>query len=101
MINREFEEMIPKTLAQALCKIKNEREMRSFLSEILTEAEYRDIFGRWELMLRLKKGQTHRRIAADLQMSLCKITRGNRILKNECSVTNNLFGEKKCAKEVK
>jgi TrpR family trp operon transcriptional repressor len=85
--------MTPKTLVQALCRIKDEQKMQRFLSEILTEAEYKDIFGRWKLMLRLKEGQTHRRIAADLRMSLCKITRGNRILKNESSVTNSLLEE--------
>ncbi|MDR0304826.1 MAG: trp operon repressor [Chitinispirillales bacterium] len=93
--------MTPKTLVQVLCKIDDEQKMQSFLREILTEAEYRDILGRWELMLRLKNGQTHRKIAADLQMSLCKITRGNRILKNESSVTNNLLEGEKCPKKVK
>jgi guanylate kinase len=87
--------MIPKTLAQALCKIKKEAEMSDFLSEILTEAEKRDISTRWELILRLKKGETHRKISGDLRMSLCKITRGNKILKNKNSVTNRLLGTKK------
>jgi TrpR family trp operon transcriptional repressor len=86
--------MIPKTIAQALCKISDENEMSVFLEEILTEAEKKNIYARWELMLRLKNGETHRKIAADLQMSLCKITRGNKILKNKNSVTNALFGEK-------
>ena len=87
--------MIPKTLAQALCKITKESDMSNFLSEILTEAEKRDIFARWELMLRLKKGETHRKISGDLRMSLCKITRGNKILKNRNSMTNRLLGAKK------
>jgi TrpR family trp operon transcriptional repressor len=93
--------MMPKTLSRALCKIKNEDEMSSFLSEILTEAEKHDIFARWELMLRLKKGETHRKISCDLHVSLCKITRGNKILKDENSITNRLLGAKKCGKKEK
>jgi TrpR family trp operon transcriptional repressor len=93
--------MIPKTIAQALCRIKDEKKMSVFLEEILTGTELKNVYARWELMLRLKKGETHRKIAADLRMSLCKITRGNRILKNENSVTNALFGEGKWVKGEK
>lgn len=85
--------MIPKTLAQALCKIDGEKKMSAFLEEILTPAENKMISARWELMLRLKKGETHRKIAADLRMSLCKITRGNKFLKDKNSITNYLLGE--------
>jgi TrpR family trp operon transcriptional repressor len=85
--------MIPKTLTQALCKIKDEKKMSVFLEEILTPAENEMIPKRWELMLRLKNGETHRKIAADLKMSLCKITRGNKFLKDKNSVINSLLGE--------
>ena len=83
--------MTPQTIVQALCQIDGEEKMSAFLDEILTEAEKKNIYARWELMLRLKKGETHRKIAVDLQMSLCKITRGNKILKNKNSITNTLF----------
>jgi len=83
--------IIPQTIAQALCQIESEEKMSAFLDEILTEAEKKSVYARWELMLRLKKGETHRKIANDLQMSLCKITRGNKILKNKTSVTNSFF----------
>ena len=86
--------MIPQTISQALCQIDNEEKMSDFLDEILTEAEKKSVYARWELMLRLKNGETHRKIASDLKMSLCKITRGNKILKNKDSVTNALFGER-------
>lgn len=83
--------MMPKTLAQALCQIDDEEKMSAFLKEVLTVAENKMISARWELMLRLKNGETHRKIAADLQMSLCKITRGNKFLKDKNSVTNSLL----------
>jgi len=85
--------MIPQTLAQALCKINDEKKMAAFLEEILTEAENKMISARWDLMLRLKNGETHRKIASDLRMSLCKITRGNKFLKDKNSITNSLLGE--------
>lgn len=85
--------MIPETLVQALCKIDDEKRMSIFLEEILTEAENKMISARWELMLRLKRGETHRKIASDLKMSLCKITRGNKFLKDKNSVTNSLLEE--------
>ncbi|MCL2843914.1 MAG: trp operon repressor [Chitinivibrionia bacterium] len=90
--------MIPQNIVQALCQINGEEKMSAFLDEILTEAEKKSIYARWELMLRLKKGETHRKIASDLQMSLCKITRGNKILKNNQSITNTLFKKESEAK---
>lgn len=83
--------MIPKTLVQALCKIDDEKKMNAFLEEILTPAENKTIPARWELMLRLKNGETHRKIASDLKMSLCKITRGNKFLKDKNSITYSLL----------
>jgi TrpR family trp operon transcriptional repressor len=53
-----------------------------FLRELLTPAEVEGISFRWELVKRLDQGQTQRAIAAELGLSLCKITRGSRILKN-------------------
>jgi TrpR family trp operon transcriptional repressor len=52
-----------------------------FLREILTPAEIEGISYRWELVKRLERGQSQRGIAADLGLSLCKITRGSRVLK--------------------
>jgi guanylate kinase len=73
--------------------------MFAFLDEILTEAENKKISARWELMLRLKNGETHRKIATDLHMSLCKITRGNKFLKDKNSITNSLLENKKKSKK--
>ena len=61
--------------------------MEAFLHEILTPTEFHDLAMRWELMQRLGQGHTQRQIAADLGVSLCKITRGARILKRKEAVS--------------
>jgi TrpR family trp operon transcriptional repressor len=61
--------------------------MRRFLEEILTPAERKDLALRWQLMQMLQAGVSQRKIASDLGISLCKITRGAKILKDPASVT--------------
>ncbi len=77
-----------KGLVEVLCRIRDEEEMKSFLEEILTPAELHDLSLRWELMRRLLEGVPQRQIAKELKISLCKITRGSKILKNPDSVSN-------------
>ena len=70
--------------------------MQEFLTEMLTPSERRDLTLRWELMRRLKKGIPQRKIAAELGISLCKITRGAKILKQDHSISKHYLnaGEK-------
>lgn len=74
-------------LSQVLCRIDDSRQMQDFLAEILTPSERRDLALRWELMRRLKSGDPQRKIARELGISLCKITRGAKILKREHSLS--------------
>jgi TrpR family trp operon transcriptional repressor len=78
-------------LAEVLVSIKSAKEMERFLRELLTDCELRDIVLRWELMRLLDQGMTQRKIAEDLQISLCKITRGSRILKDPDSVCTQML----------
>lgn len=78
-----------KEICAALCRIDSPDEMRDFLAEILTPAEQRDLALRWELMRRLKQGVPQRRIARELGISLCKITRGAKILKQDHSISKH------------
>ena len=82
-------------LAVVLCQVKNRRDMERFLGEILTPAERHDLTLRWELMRRLNLGTSQRQIASDLKISLCKITRGAKVLKNSESISRKLLAEKK------
>jgi len=78
-------------LVSALCQVSDPEEMEAFLREVLTPAELRDLALRWELMQRLQQGQTQRQIAADLGVSLCKITRGARILKQKGAISKRFL----------
>ncbi|WP_226860038.1 Trp family transcriptional regulator [Desulfoluna spongiiphila] len=64
-------------------------KVRAFLDDILTPKERSDLAMRWQLMVELHQGQTQRSIAKRHNISLCKITRGSKILKTEDSFTAN------------
>ncbi len=83
-------------ICAVLCGISDSGQMQAFLSEMLTPSERRDLALRWELMRRLKKGVPQRQIATELGISLCKITRGAKILKQEYSISKHYLnaGEK-------
>ncbi len=68
-------------LASLLHRARDPELVERFLREILTPAEIEGISYRWELVKRLERGQSQRGIAAELGLSLCKITRGSRVLK--------------------
>ena len=59
--------------------------MEVLFKEIFTPNEISTLTLRWQLLKDLYEGKTQRRIAADRKISLCKITRGSKILKTEGS----------------
>lgn len=75
-----------KELAEILNKMKDEKEIRQFLLEILTESELADLSKRWRIIKMLNDGYTQRDIAKELNVSLCKVTRGAKILKNKNAI---------------
>ena len=86
-----------KELAKVFSNIEDEKEMERFLKEILTESELDALVFRWRLMEDLYHGETQRSIAEKHHISLCKITRGSKILKEENSISLKLL--KKLEKE--
>ena len=68
-------------IAALLHRVPDAGLVEGFLREILTPSEAEAISSRWELVKRLDRGQSQRAIAAELGLSLCKITRGSRVLK--------------------
>jgi TrpR family trp operon transcriptional repressor len=69
----------------------DESEIRRFLEEILTSSEVSTLAKRWRIMKMLSQGVSQREIAKKLNVSLCKVTRGAKILKDEQSVSRNLI----------
>ena len=69
-------------LALALAETKDPLLIKNFLRRLLTPAETADIAARWALVKALGRKTPQREIARTLGLSLCKITRGSREMKN-------------------
>ena len=77
---------VDQELLSVIFSIDSEEELNSFFNDIFTPAELDDISLRWKLLKDLHKGVTQRKIAEKYRISLCKITRGSKVLKNKDSV---------------
>lgn len=81
-------------LVSIILKIDNKEEMLSFLDDILTENEEEDIIERFILMNEIAVGKSQRNIAKERGLSLCKITRGSKMLKKKNGFMKKYFYEK-------
>ena len=81
-------------VADILAGVSDPRDMARLLEELLTPAERHALALRWRLVQRLHAGVPQRRIADELGISLCKITRGSRILKQPGSVSARLLASR-------
>jgi TrpR family trp operon transcriptional repressor len=82
-------------LVRLLAQIQDPELIESFLRCLLTPAETADIAARWALVKALGEKIPQRKIARDLGISLCKITRGSKELKKPNSAFRRalaLFG---------
>lgn len=73
-------------VATALASMRSPEDVRRFLGELCTDSECRNIALRWHLMKLLAEGVPQRKIASDLGLSLCKITRGSKYVRDETSI---------------
>ena len=69
------------------------KQMRKIMTELFTPAELEDVSKRWFLMKELYRGVPQRKIAKDMEIGLCKIARGSRILKDPDSEFARILGE--------
>jgi TrpR family trp operon transcriptional repressor len=81
-------------LSEILSEISDKKTMSFFLKEIMTEKECFDIGLRWKLMQAIYSGESQRKISKDYKISLCKITRGSKILKKEDSCSKKILDNK-------
>ncbi|MDR1239414.1 MAG: trp operon repressor [Treponema sp.] len=72
-------------MAGTIARVQDGKLIESFLRCLLTPAETADIAARWALIKALDRKIPQRKIAKDLGLSLCKITRGSRELKKNGS----------------
>ncbi len=80
-----------KEISRILSRLDNARIIEDFLISILTDNEAKNISSRWEIIKRIEQGISQRKIASELHLSLCKITRGSRELKKTNSVLKKIL----------
>jgi Trp operon repressor len=78
-------------LEKVFAEIMDCQEMVTFFEEIFTQKELRDLALRWQLLKELYEGQTQRSIASRYRISLCKITRGSKVLKKKGSTVKKIL----------
>ena len=79
-----------KEIANILAKVSS-KEGYDFLEEILTPAEISTLSKRWRILKMLNEGFSQREIAKELQVSLCKVTRGSKILKDSDAICSKVI----------
>lgn len=86
-------------LIDVFTRTNNYEQMQKLFEELFTQREKYDFALRWRLMKDLHQGKTQREIANELGISLCKITRGSKILKDPESQMNTILKEYEHGKE--
>lgn len=76
-----------------ILKLNSKEEAQAFLKEMLSEAEMSALSKRWRILSMLVEGRTQRDIVKELKVSLCKVTRGSKLLKDKNSVITKHFME--------
>jgi TrpR family trp operon transcriptional repressor len=84
-----------KEISRILAKLNSARIIEEFMRSILTDNEAKNLSSRWEIIKRIDQGIPQRKIANDLRLSLCKITRGSRELKKSNSVLKKILTKQK------
>ncbi len=82
-------------LAEVFLSVTGVDDMCRFLNELMSKSEMNDLVKRWQLMEELMEGKTQRAIAAELGVSLCKITRGVKILRQKKSTSRDIIKQRK------
>ena len=73
-------------ISRLVKNLHTEVEIENLFKELLTDSEIETLSKRWRILDLLIKGKTQREVAKELQVSLCKVTRGAKILKDKNSI---------------
>jgi TrpR family trp operon transcriptional repressor len=84
---------IDRELLDIISGIKNTNELERLFRDLFTPAELDDLSLRWKLLKDLHQGMPQRRIAEKYRISLCKITRGSKVLKKKDGVVKSILGQ--------
>lgn len=99
MLPENFVEDNLKELCSLLSQMNDEKFLYDFFDCLFTSNELTDFAKRWALVKELDQGATQREIAKKYSMSLCKITRGSKMLKNKDSAFGKLLDLQKKGEE--
>ena len=78
-------------ISKLVKNLHTEAEVESFFKELLTKSEIETLSKRWRILKMLKNSSTQREIASELKVSLCKVTRGAKILKNQNAIVKKFL----------
>ncbi|MDD3904109.1 MAG: transcriptional regulator [Spirochaetia bacterium] len=81
-------------LVKIFANTTDETLMHQLFEEMFTSGEQKDFALRWNLMKDLYRGLPQREIAANHGISLCKITRGSKILKQKGSYCRKILSDR-------
>jgi TrpR family trp operon transcriptional repressor len=70
-------------LAALLAEIKSPALMKEFLADLFTPSEFDDIATRLQVVKKLEKGESQRKIAEELGVGIATVTRGSRELRDK------------------
>ncbi len=90
---------VTRELIDLFARTTHRKEMEVLFREIFTPSEIDTLTLRWQLLKDLYEGKTQRKIATEHKISLCKITRGSKLLKTKGSylkkVLDDRYGNRK------
>ncbi len=92
-ISREQEE-VREELLSIVSALDDKEEVRALIDDLLTDKEKVDIINRFLIMRDIYQGKSQRDIAQRRNMSLCRITRGSKMLKKPSGYIKKLLNEK-------
>jgi TrpR family trp operon transcriptional repressor len=84
---------ITKELIDIFTRTTDRKQMEVLFQEIFTPNEIDTLTLRWQLLKDLYEGKTQRKIAAEHKISLCKITRGSKLLKAKGSYLKKVLDD--------
>jgi TrpR family trp operon transcriptional repressor len=80
-----------KEISNLLSNINDADLIEGLIKELFTEKELNNLSSRWEIVKLLDRGLTQRKIAKDLHLSLCNITRGSKELNKKNSAIKKIL----------
>ena len=81
-------------LLDVFARVESRQDMKALFEDLFSDAEIKDFTIRWKLMNDLYQHVSQRAIASELRISLCRITRGSRMLKKKDGYVRKLLGER-------